>query len=89
MRHFRDRTIVPFGKNVIEEDGHVVFEIVSHFSSGFVGSTDDVDGGFEAGGCRGATHEADDGFERVEQQALARSASMRKEACSIGLYFEQ
>ena len=56
------------------------FEVVGDLAAGFVGAADDVDGGFESGGGRGVAHQADDGLQCVEQDALAGATDVREVA---------
>ena len=61
-------------------DGHVFFEVLGDLSTGFVGSPDDVHRCLQAGSRSSAAHQADDGVQRVEQQALAGAADVGEEA---------
>jgi hypothetical protein len=42
----RNHAIVPFGQDLIKNDAHVFFEIVSHFPSGFINLINNMYKGF-------------------------------------------
>ena len=56
MAQVGDGSVVPFRQQAIENDLQVLFDLSRGVLSDFVGSADDVDGGFQARACRGIAH---------------------------------
>lgn len=77
--------IVPFGEEGIEDDGEGGFESGGDLTPGLVDPADDVYGGLQAGRSCGFAHQAHDGLQGVEQQALAGPTDVGEEAAFDGV----
>ena len=82
-----DGSIVPFGEEIVKDDGHRVFEVGSHFASGLIDLVEYIDGYSQTGLGVGVGDELADDLNAFEDNALTSPGNVGKEAMFNGIVF--
>jgi len=61
--------IIPFGGQIVKQDGQIGFEFLYSLAADIVGAANDVDRYLQPGPGRGATHQLNHRLQRVEYRA--------------------
>lgn len=81
----RDGSVIPLGQEVIEDDSHVLFEVIDDFTSRLIDLVDDIDGDRETLAGLRLGDEFTNDFTALEDDTLTSPSDMGEEAMFNGI----